>query len=73
MVSKAQIIEAIEALPDDATYRDVLCELDRLDFIDTIERGMAAADAGDVLTQDEVERRVAEWLEQSGRRRLSVN
>ena len=73
VVTRAQMIEAIEALPDDASYQDLLSELDRLDFIDAVERGLAAADAGDGISQDEVERRVAQWLEQSGQRQLSAS
>ena len=73
MVTKAQMLEAIQALPDDASYHDLLSELDRLDFIDAVERGLAAADAGDGISQDEVERRVAQWLEQSGHRQLFVS
>ncbi len=73
MVTKAQMIEAIQALADDATYQDMHSELDRLDFIDAVERGLAAADAGDGISQDEMERRVAQWLEQSGQRPLSVS
>jgi len=67
------MIEAIQALADDATYQDMHSELDRLDFIDAVERGLAAADAGDGISQDEMERRVAQWLEQSGQRPLSVS
>jgi len=73
VVTKAQMIEAIQALADDATYQDMHSELDRLDFIDAVERGLAAADAGDGISQDEMERRVAQWLEQSGQRPLSVS
>ena len=73
MVTKAQMIEALQALADDATYQDMHSELDRLDFIDAVERGLAAADAGDGISQDEMERRVAQWLEQSGQRPLSVS
>ena len=62
VVTKARIIEAIQALPDDATYHDILCEFDRLDLIDGVERGLADIEAGRFITQDEMERRVAEWL-----------
>jgi predicted transcriptional regulator len=62
MVTKAQMIEAIQALPDDASYQDLLRELDRLDFIDAVERGLADIEAGRFITQAEVERRVTEWF-----------
>ena len=62
MVTKAQMIEAIQALPDDAQYQDVLCELDRLDVVNAIEVGLAQAEAGNVIPHEEVRRRFAKWL-----------
>ena len=63
MVTKAQIIEAIEALPDDATPDDVRGELDRLEFIEFIEGRLAAIDAGEpMLTHREVRRRMGHRL-----------
>ena len=37
--------------------------IERLEVIELIERGIEAANAGRVITQDEVERRVAQWRE----------
>jgi len=56
------MIEAIQALPDDAQYQDVLCELDRLDVVNAIEAGLAQAEAGNVIPHEEVRRRFAKWL-----------
>jgi len=58
MMTKDELAQRISALPNDAHIDDAL---DRLEVIEMIERGSAAADAGDVLTQDEVELRMAEW------------
>ena len=63
MVTKAQVLEAIQALPDNATTDDVRRELDRLEFIELIDSRLAALDAGaKTYTQDEVERRVSQWF-----------
>ncbi len=63
MVTKAQIIEAIQALPEDATPDDALREIERLKFVELIDSRLAALDAGaGTITQDEVERRVAQWF-----------
>lgn len=60
MMTKEQMAEAILTLPDDATIEDAI---ERLEVIRLIQRGIEAADAGRVITQDEVERRIARWRE----------
>jgi hypothetical protein len=63
VVTKAQIIQAIQALPDDVTADDVQDEIERLKFVERIDSRLAALDAGaPTITQDEMERRVAEWF-----------
>jgi hypothetical protein len=59
MITKDEMVRAIQSLPDDATVRDAI---ERLEFIELIERRLAAADDVGFITQDEVERRVAAWL-----------
>jgi hypothetical protein len=58
MITKDQMLEAIRSLPDNATVDDAI---ERLRFIELIEQRIAAADASDTLTQDEVEHRMAQW------------
>jgi hypothetical protein len=58
LITKVQMLEAIRLLPGDATVDDAV---ERLRFIELIEQRIAAADAGDTLTQDEVEQRMAQW------------
>lgn len=60
---KAQIIEMISALPDDVTWEDIQYHI----YVrEKVLRGMAAADAGDVISQEEAERKVEGWLRSSG-------
>jgi len=59
-MTKQQILEAIQKLPDDATYGDAI---ERLHFLQAIERGLKQADAGQVVPHDEAKRRLAKWLE----------
>jgi hypothetical protein len=61
VVTKAQVVEAIQALPDESTVDDILREIERLEIVELVERGKAAAKAGRTISQAEVERRVAEW------------
>ena len=60
MITKAQMIEAIQALPEDATVDDAI---ERLELIALIERRMASADAGNTVSREEA-RRFAQWLPQ---------
>jgi hypothetical protein len=46
-------------MPDAATIADVLV---RLETIRLIERGIAAAEAGQKVSQDEARQRMAQWL-----------
>jgi hypothetical protein len=58
--TKAEIMEAIQSLPEDATIDDAM---ERLYFLAKIEIARAQIAEGDVFTQDEIEREMAEWQE----------
>ena len=58
--TKEQLRELIERLPDDCTLEDVQYHL----YVkQKVERGMADVRQGRVLSQEEVERRMAKWIE----------
>lgn len=59
METKQQILKAIEDLPEDARVEDAL---DRLYLLYKIERGLAQADQGELLSQEEIRSRMARWL-----------
>jgi predicted transcriptional regulator len=48
-------------VPDDASLEDIQYHIY---VCQKLDHGLTAADQGRVLTQDEVERRMARWLEQ---------
>jgi predicted transcriptional regulator len=52
---KQRVLEAVEALPADATIEDAM---ERLYFLAKIQRGLEQADAGDTLTHDEAKERL---------------
>ena len=54
MVPRAEVAR-FEALPPEATIEDVI---ERLYFLAKVERGLAAADQGDVVSHDEARRRL---------------
>jgi len=60
---KEDAIRLIQSLPDDCTIEDIHYHL----YVrQKVERGMAAVDEGRVVSQDDAERRVAEWVKSSG-------
>jgi predicted transcriptional regulator len=52
---KQRVLEAVEALPADATIEDAM---ERLYFLAKIQRGLEQADAGDTLTHAEATKRL---------------
>jgi hypothetical protein len=59
MTTKEQMLQAIRALPDDATVEDAM---ERLYVLSKIERGFAQADTGQKVSQEEARIRMAQWL-----------
>jgi predicted transcriptional regulator len=60
---KDQVVELIKLLPDDCTLEDIQYHL----YVrEKVERGVQAIDEGQVVSQEEAERKVQEWLKSSG-------
>jgi len=61
VITKDRMLEAIRALPDDATIRDAI---EQLEFIEWLEQRVAEADAdpGGWVSHEEARRRFAAWL-----------
>ena len=54
MTVKEQALKAVQALPETATFEDVF---ERLLFISKIERGLAEADAGQLIPHEQIKAR----------------
>lgn len=59
MTAKEQMLKVIQALPEDADFEQAM---ERLYLVYKVQRGLAEADAGKMLSHEEVCRQVAEWL-----------
>ena len=59
MTTKEQMLQTIRALPDDATIEDAM---ERLYLLYKVERGIAQADTGQKVSQEEARIRMARWL-----------
>ncbi len=55
---KSQLAEIIHQQPEDATYEEILRELA---FDHMVERGLADARKGNVITHEEMARRIRTW------------
>jgi predicted transcriptional regulator len=59
MAMREEMVKAIQDLPADATIEDAM---ERLYLLAKIERGLAQAEAGQKVSQEEARRRMARWL-----------
>jgi predicted transcriptional regulator len=56
--AKEKMIEAIQELPDDSSYDEILRELA---FARMVDRGLADSRAGHTIDHEEMGRRIASW------------
>lgn len=63
LTAKERILAVVDEQPDDSSYDEILHELA---FIRMIERGLADADSGRVVSHDDRKRRIeaAAWMEE---------
>jgi len=59
MTTKQQVRKVLDDLPDDCSLEDVQY---RLYVLETIRARLEEEKRGEFLTQDDVERRMAQWL-----------
>lgn len=60
---KDEVVRLIQSLPDDCTIEEIEYHL----YVrQKVERGLAAANAGQTVSQAEAERRVEGWLKSDG-------
>ena len=58
MTIKEQMMKAIQQLPEDASIED---GMERLYLLYEVERGIAQADSGQKVSQEEARQRLAKW------------
>ena len=61
MSDKQRVIEAVQRMSETATLEEIS---EAVAILAAIRRGEAAADAGQVVSHDEVKRRSAAWISQ---------
>jgi predicted transcriptional regulator len=66
---KDEAIRLIQSLPDDCSIEEIQYHLY---VIQKVEKGLSDIDEGQIVSQEEAERRVAEWGKFTGRNRPST-
>jgi predicted transcriptional regulator len=59
MTTKEKVIQAVQALPDDASIEDAM---ERLLFLAKVDRGLEQADSGQTMPHTKVKERMSKWL-----------
>lgn len=59
MTTKQKVVQAVQNLPDDASYEDAM---ERLLFLAKVERGLQQADAGQTIAHQKVKQKMKKWL-----------
>jgi predicted transcriptional regulator len=60
---KEAAIRLIQSLPEDCTFEDIQYHL----YVrEKVERGLQAVETGDVVSEEEADRRITQWLESFG-------
>ncbi len=57
--AKEEVQQVLDGLPDDSSFEEIVHELA---FERMIERGLADADAGRTISNDEMKQRITSWV-----------
>ena len=59
MLTKTNVIKTITSLPDSFSIDELV---DKMILLDKIENGLKQADSGKVISEDELDKKIEEWL-----------
>ncbi|MCB9770838.1 MAG: hypothetical protein H6752_21755 [Candidatus Omnitrophica bacterium] len=60
MTTKETAIRAIEDLPEDSSWEEIL---ERIRFISSVQQGLAELDAGKGVPDEDIKKEISEWRE----------
>jgi predicted transcriptional regulator len=61
MTAKAEVIQAIGDMPDNASYEEIAR---RIDFIAKVKKGLEQAERGEGVPVQEVKQQIPKWISQ---------
>ncbi len=59
MTTKQKVVQAVQGLPEDASYEDAM---ERLLFLAKVEKGLQQADVGQTVPHEKVKQKMKRWL-----------
>ena len=59
MTTKQKVLQAVQNLPNNASFEDAM---ERLLFLAKIEKGLQQADAGQTITHEKIKQKMKKWL-----------
>ncbi len=59
MITKAKLSKQIEDLPEEFTIDELI---EKLLFIEKVERGLTQSDNGELIAEDELSKEVGKWF-----------
>ena len=59
MTTKQKVLKAVQDLPADASFEDAM---ESLYFLAKVEKGIEQANAGQIVSHDEVKEKMKTWL-----------
>lgn len=65
-MTKRELLEMVEALPEDTaseSLEKVADELEKIAFMASVQRGLDQLDRGESVPHSEVKKKIAEWME----------
>ena len=62
-MTKQELIEMVEALPEGADLEHIAEELERATFMAKVQRGIAQLDRGEGIPHEVIEKKIDKWLE----------
>ena len=59
MITKAQLINTLDNLPDNLTIDQVI---EHIIFVEKVQKGLSDSNNGNVCTKDEAKQKLSKWL-----------
>ncbi len=64
-MTKQELLEYVQVLPDDITPEQLADELEKLSFRAQVEVSVAQLDRGEGIPHEEIEKKIDQWVQES--------
>lgn len=63
-MTKQDVMDLLQTLPDDAPFDRIAAELQRIHFMADVQAGLDEIERGELVSHEEIEDEMAAWLEE---------